>query len=100
MDIHSIILQPLMTEKSTLLNQARKYTVIVHDDATKIDIKRAIETIYQSKVLTIRIVKMPKKTRALGRGKMLTKRPAVKKAVITLKKGEKAIDFIKTKKSK
>lgn len=100
MDIYNILIQPVLTEKSSSLNAQRKYTVAVRNDATKIDIRRAVETMYNTKVDSVSIINLPEKERLLGKGRVLTKRVATKKAIITLKKGEKAIDFIKTKKSK
>lgn len=100
MDIHSVITRPLVTEKSTGLNAIKKYAVVVHPKATKIEIRRAIEEIYNTKVQGIRILTNPAKYKLMARGKTVMKRSPIKKAIITLKKGEKPIDFIKTKKKK
>jgi large subunit ribosomal protein L23 len=100
MDIHHVIVRPLLTEKSTHLNTLKKYTIVVHPDATKIDIKKAIEQIYSTKVKEVAILKNPGKQRIVGRGRVIPKRRPLKKAIVTLQKGEKPIDFIKTKKKK
>jgi len=100
MDIHHVIIRPLLTEKSSNLNTLKKYTIVVHPDATKIDIKKAIEQIYSTKVKQVAILKNPGKKRVVGRGRVIQKRVTLKKAVVTLQKGEKPIDFIKTKKKK
>jgi large subunit ribosomal protein L23 len=100
MDIHHVIVRPLLTEKSSNLNTLKKYTIVVHADATKIDIKRAMEQMYSTKIAQVAVLKTPEKKRVVGKGRAMTKRSAVKKAIITLKKGEKPIDFIKTKKKK
>lgn len=99
MDIFNIILSPLQTEKSLKLNELSKYSVVVYSGATKIDIKRAVEKVYSVKVEKVHVIWIMGKTRTVGRGRIIQKRKKVKKAIITLKKGEK-IDFIKTKKSK
>jgi large subunit ribosomal protein L23 len=100
MDIHQVIIRPLLTEKSNNLNTLKKYTLTVHPDATKVDIRKAVETMYSTKVKHVAIVKNPAKNRTVGKGREVTKRQATKKAIVTLKKGEKPIDFIKTKKKK
>lgn len=100
MDLHKVIVSPLVTEKSTNLNTAKKYVVVVHPKATKIEIAHAIERMYSSKVEAVNILYNPAKTRLIGRGRVMHKRSLLKKAIITLKKGEKDLTFTKTKEKK
>lgn len=100
MELYQILQTPLVTEKSTNLEQQKKYTVLVHPASTKIDVKRAVEKVYHVKVAMVHMLITPSKSRMVARGRSVTKRSEQKKAIITLKKGEKGLDFIKTKKTK
>ncbi|UCG35142.1 MAG: 50S ribosomal protein L23 [Candidatus Omnitrophota bacterium] len=84
--VYSIITSPLVTEKTTLVSPYRQYVFSVAKSANKIEIKRAVEKIYNVKVekVTTTIVK--------GRAKRLRwnqpgRTPDWKKAAVTLKKG-------------
>lgn len=84
--IYSIIKAPLTTEKTTRLAPSRKYSFCVSREANKIDIKKAVEKVYNVKVesVTSMVVKgKMKKVRANQPG--LTS--AWKKAIVTLKEG-------------
>lgn len=90
--IYSIIKKPLFTEKGAHLKEAENKVIIEVDArANKPEIKKAIEEIFKVKVDNIHTVKLPGKWKSYGR--FTGKTPARKKAVITLKKGEK-LDFI------
>lgn len=84
--IYSIIKAPLTTEKTTRLSPFRKYSFCVLRGANKIDIKKAVEKIYNVKVERVAsmVVKgKMKKVRANQPGRT----SAWKKAMVTLKKG-------------
>lgn len=90
--IHDILQRPVLTEKSTDLKA--KYGVLcfeVPSDAHKADVKVAFEKIFSRKVAGIRFVNVLGKTRKLG--KFEGKRSDWKKAYITLKKGEKPLEY-------
>ena len=99
MDFHHVFISPVVTEKSTQAQTHKKYTIIVHADANKIDITKAIQEAYGVEVKHVRIIQIPTKVRLVGRGRVMTKRPARKKAIITLE-GKGSIDFNKMKTSK
>lgn len=85
---HEIVLRPLLTEKSTNGLAFNKYTFKVHEGANKIQIRQAVETLFKVKVVKINTVTMRGKTRQrLGRYK--SKGADWKKAVVTLKDGDK-----------
>ena len=88
LDPHEILLKPLLTEKSTALREgANKICFVVHSQANKIEVKRAVEEILKVKVERVNILNMigkPKKT-----GRFVGKRPDWKKAIVTLREGEK-----------
>jgi large subunit ribosomal protein L23 len=91
-NIYSIIKKPLFTEKGSSLREANnKILVEVSRDANKIDIKKAVEDIFKVKVEKVATINTEGKWKR--QGKFLGKRPDRKKAIITLKKGEK-LDFI------
>lgn len=81
-----IIIRPLVTEK-TLKTQENNNTVVfeVAKGTNKIQIKQAIEEIYNVKVESINIVNVKKKPKRMGRYNGFTK--AVKKAYVLLKEG-------------
>jgi len=91
-NLYTIIKKPLFTEKGSNLKEAEnKLLVEVSSDANKIEIKKAIEEIFKVKVEKVATIKTHGKWKR--HGKSLGKRSDRKKALITLKKGEK-LDFI------
>lgn len=91
-NVYSIIKKPLFTEKGTAMKEAEnKLIVEVARDANKIEIKKAMEEIFKVKVEKVATVNVRPRTKSFGRSKGLTS--ATKKAIITLKKGEK-LDFV------
>lgn len=91
-NIHTVIKKPLFTEKGAKIKETEnKVLVEVSKDANKLDIKRAIEEIFKVKVEKVATVTTNGKWKKQGRS--IGKRPDRKKAIITLKKGEK-LDFI------
>ena len=87
MSPYDIIIRPLLTDKSVkLMNEQNKYTFLVHPQATKIDVKKAIETIFNVKVKKVNIVNLPPKLR-FYRWRYPYKTNKIKKAIVTLKEG-------------
>ena len=90
--IYSVIKKPLFTEKGSALKESEnKILVEVNMDANKLEIKQAMEEIFKVKVDKVATITSPGKWKRYG--KSLGQRSDRKKAVITLKKGEK-LDFI------
>jgi large subunit ribosomal protein L23 len=91
-NIYTVIKKPLFTEKGSSLKESQnKIFVEVARDANKVDIKRSLEEIFKVKVEKVATVNITGKWKK--HGKSVGKRPDRKKAIITLKKGEK-LDFI------
>ncbi len=91
-NIYSVIKKPLFTEKGGSLKETEnKILVEVSRDANKIDIKKAIEEIFKVKVEKVATIKAHGKWKRYG--KSIGKRSDRKKALITLKEGQK-LDFI------
>ncbi len=86
MDPYSIIVNPVVTEKSTLLQEKGKYTFAVYKSSSKTDIIRAIESAFDVQVDSVNTFNIKGKTRRVGRN--LAKRPDKKRAIVTLKSGE------------
>jgi large subunit ribosomal protein L23 len=90
-EAQKIIRRPLITEKSTRQKEeSRQYIFEVHRDANKIEIQSAVERLFKVKVLQVRTSNVLGKIKRLGR--RYGKRPDWKKAIITLKEGDR-IDF-------
>ncbi len=86
-DSRDIIFRPLITEKSMDLLNDNKYTFLVEKRANKTEIKNAIEDIFNVKVEKVRTMIVKGKLKRMGRTQ--GKRPDRKKAIITLKTGQK-----------
>ncbi len=88
----SVLKLPVITEKSTLVKEnLRTVAFKVLRDANKIEIKDAVEKIFKVKVQSVRTANFHGKKRRQGR--YLGRRPDWKKAYVTLKQGEKMIEF-------
>ncbi|MFO7172003.1 MAG: 50S ribosomal protein L23 [Bacillota bacterium] len=86
MDARDILIRPIITEKSTAAMAQRKYTFQVHPDATKTQIKQAVEEIFKVKVVKVNTMNVPGKRRRMGRS--VGYRPSWKKAIVTLAEGQ------------
>tara|TARA_Y100000590_G_C15717697_1_gene1012427 strand:+ start:1599 stop:1892 length:294 start_codon:yes stop_codon:yes gene_type:complete len=80
------IISPNITEKSTSLSEYNKVVFKVHKGANKNSIKRSIEKIFKVNVVKINTINLKGKTK-LVRGRKTVK-PNIKKAIVTLKKGQ------------
>ena len=89
---YQILLAPLVTEKSTRLKDAQRLLCFkVARDASKIQIKNAVETLFAVKVETVRTSQMHGKMKRVGRS--VGRRSDWKKAYVKLKPGEKMIEY-------
>jgi large subunit ribosomal protein L23 len=90
-EAHQIIRRPLVTEKSTQQKEkSNQYAFEVDPKANKIEIQSAIERLFKVKVFQVRTVRVLGKMKRLGR--KYGKRSDWKKAIVTLKEGDR-IDF-------
>ena len=88
---HDIIRKPVITEKSMADMAERKYTFIVHVDANKSQIKRALEEVFNVKVESVNTVNGIGKTKRMG--VHVGKRSDYKKAIVTLAEDSNGIEF-------
>jgi len=90
-EVYDIIIRPLVTEKSTIQREGQnQYSFRVEKRANKIEIKEAVERLFKVKVREVRTVTIRGKVKRLGR--RFGKRPDWKKAIVTVKEGDR-IDF-------
>lgn len=84
---YDVVRRPVVTEKSSGAQEAsNKYTFEVKPGSNKIEIKKAIETLFSVSVTNVNMISMPsKRRRVFGRPGHA---PAWKKAVVTLKAGD------------
>jgi large subunit ribosomal protein L23 len=93
-DVYSVLLRPLVSERSHEALAQNKYTFLVKKEATKITIKQAVETIFGVKVEKVNTLWKPGKLRSTTfrgrrlRGERSGKTTSYKKAIVTLKEGE------------
>ena len=97
MEITEVLRRGILTEKSVQLQGQNKYTFKVAVNANKIEIRRAVETLFNVKVVSVNTMRMP------GKAKMIRRRGAPprplparewKKAIVTLREGQ-TIDALK-----
>ena len=90
--VYEVLRRPLITEKSTSLKDTQRTLGFeVHRDATKPEIKKAVEALFGVKVQEVRVANMHGKVKRQGR--YVGRRPDWKKAYVVLKKGEKMVEF-------
>ena len=93
--VKEILIKPLITEKSESLSEGlNQYSFVVHKKANKIEIKKAVEEMYNVQVETVNTMIMPSKVknRTTRSGMIKGRVSAYKKALVTLADGEE-IDF-------
>ena len=97
MNSYDIIRRPIISERSMTPvfdregNEIKKYTFEVAMDANKIEIKKAVEEVFGVEVAAVNTMKVLGKMKRMGRYE--GRRPSYKKAIVTLKKGSKTIEF-------
>lgn len=84
--IYDVLRRPLVTEKSNYQNaELHQYVFEVAVDATKTQVKDAVETLFDVKVLRVNVLNVPAKTARKWRNRrLLVRRGGYKKAVVTL----------------
>ena len=86
MDARDILIKPIVTEKSTALMEEGKYTFQVPLNVTKIEIRQAVEQVFNVKVQAVNTMRYEGKMKRLGRTQ--GRRSDWKQAIVTLKPGE------------
>ncbi|MCM1404341.1 MAG: 50S ribosomal protein L23 [Prevotella sp.] len=91
---HDVIIRPLVSEKSVASIKAKKYGFVVHPDADKTQIKKAVEEIFGVKVEKVTTINYQGKVKR--QGKHEGRQSAWKKAYIQLTKESKPIEFFES----
>jgi large subunit ribosomal protein L23 len=87
MNIYEVIRRPLVTEKSTRLSEQHKYVFEVNKNANKDQVRLAVEKAFNVGVIDVNVIKVPGEAKKMGRRQVVA--PAWKKAIVTLKEGDK-----------
>ena len=91
MNLYDVIRRPLVTENSNIGREEQNLvTLAVDPGATKHDIRRAVESLFDVRVLEVRTMRMPRKSRRVG--KFMGRKPEWKKAIVRLAEGQ-TIEF-------
>ncbi len=91
MRVHQVIRRPLVTEKSNIGREEHNVvTLAVDPKANKHEIRRAVEELFDVSVVDVRTMRMPRKTRRVG--KTSGRKPEWKKAIVRLAEGQ-TIEF-------
>jgi large subunit ribosomal protein L23 len=86
-----VLKRPLVTEKNTNMQAQNKYAFEVASAANKPEIKEAVEKTFKVKVTDVNVINIHGKLRRVGRRQVMT--PPLKKAIVTLKAGDKITIF-------
>ena len=86
MNIYQVLLKPTITEKSTLLQESSIYTFQIDLKANKSQVKEAVEKNFGVTVRDVNITKLHGKRKRFGQ--QFKKMPDIKKAVVTLRPGD------------
>ena len=84
-ELIDILKYPIITDKATRLLELNQYSFAIDSKANKIDIKSAIEYLFDVKVVAVNTFNPPQKKRRIGR--FIGTRPRNKKAIVTLAEG-------------
>lgn len=84
---YDVLVKPMISEKTIALMEEDKYTFFVAKDANKIEIKKAVEEIFNVTVVDVNTRNQKGKLKRMGRYE--GRRPNSKKAIVTLKAGDK-----------
>jgi large subunit ribosomal protein L23 len=87
MQLYEILKRPLITEKSTTLQAQGKYAFEVNHKANKYEIKDAVQRAFKVTVTAVNIITVPGEMHRVGKNKVF--RQSWKKALVTLKEGDK-----------
>ena len=94
-DPRDVILRPVVSEKSYVLLDSGAYTFVVHPDANKIEIRQAVEAIFNVKVLKVNTLNRNGKRKRNRRSFTFGKRADTKRAIVTLA-GDDRIDLFES----
>ncbi|MBI1866191.1 MAG: 50S ribosomal protein L23 [Candidatus Staskawiczbacteria bacterium] len=84
---YDAVKEPHISEKSTMSSEGNQYVFKVYPNTNKIDIKKAVEGVYGVNVISVNMIKIPKKKRRLGRVQGF--KAGYSKAIVKIQNGQK-----------
>jgi len=92
-NLYDVLVRPLVTEKSNYQSsKLGQYSFVVANEATRTSVKDAVETLFDVTVASVNILNAPaKRGRRTKSRRMLVRRSAFKKAIVTLAEGSKPL---------
>lgn len=91
MELSTVIIGPVVTEKAEAQKSQKTYVLTVDPAATKVDVRNALKKFYDVDVSSVRVLRTRPKVRLVGQGKMIEKRHRTKRMMVTLGKKSKAL---------
>jgi large subunit ribosomal protein L23 len=92
-DPRDIIIKPVVSEKSYAAYDGNVYTFVVAPDANKIEIRKAVEELFATKVASVRTINRKGKRKRNRTSGAWSTRATRKRAIVTLAAGEESIDI-------
>lgn len=86
-DPRDVIIRPVVSEKSYRLLDSNVYTFVVHPSATKIEIRQAVETIFNVEVTSVNTLNRKGKRKRNRKAATFGTRPDTKRAIVTVAAG-------------
>ncbi len=87
-DHRDVIIRPVVSEKSYALLDTGVYTFVVHPEANKIEVRQAVEAIFNVHVRAVNTLNRPGKRKRNRRSFTFGKKPDTKRAIVTLAAGD------------
>ena len=95
MDAHDVIIRPVVSEKSYALLDQGAYTFEIHRQATKVQVRQAVESLFGVTVAKVNTLNRKGKRKRNRRNATFGRRPDTKRAVVTLVAGD-SIDLFES----
>lgn len=92
-NLYSVLVRPLVTEKSNRQKATGKYAFVVSDEATRTTVKDAIETLFGVTVSDVNVLNAPAKRGRSKSRRTIVRRAGFKKAIVTLAVGSKPLSI-------
>jgi large subunit ribosomal protein L23 len=87
-DPRDVLIRPVVSEKSYALSEKGVYIFVVAPEANKIEIRRAVEHVFNVRVTNVNTINRPGKRKRNRRQSTFGKRPDTKRAIVTLAAGQ------------
>ncbi len=88
MQVYDVLLKALLSEKSMKESEKGRYSFLVHRRANKLDVRRAVESVFSVNVVSVLTVTVKGRTKRVGARRTEVTESAFKKAIVTLKDGQ------------